>query len=209
MRFLLNTVHQANCWLSAVLLPCGFNVREQHKILLCVPVQVSTDLSMLIAQRLKMEAVHNITSIVMRPSQMVVLRVHTPSWNWEADKCLSFNVYSYQKLPWHTIWNQNGPSTLQFLYDTKFECMQWFLWYFSFIYQILFRLYFQTIFSTHWNQSQLLNRKLKTIKDKNLNISLPLLIIKMNMSCNCSVISIWHMKLKFHSNYPTCPNFGP
>ncbi len=54
---------------------------QRRLSVVCVPVQVSTDLSMLMAQRLKMEAVHSITSMVIRPSQMVVLRVHTPSWN--------------------------------------------------------------------------------------------------------------------------------
>ena len=59
----------------------------QWSLSVCVPVQVSTDLSMLMAQRLKMEAVHSITSMVIRPSQMVVLRVHTPSWNWNTNTC--------------------------------------------------------------------------------------------------------------------------
>lgn len=37
--------------------------------------------STLIAQRLKMEAVHSITSMVIRASHSTVLRDHTPPWN--------------------------------------------------------------------------------------------------------------------------------
>lgn len=62
-----------------------------------VPVQVSTDLSTLMAQRLKMEAVHSITSMVIRQSQRVVLKVHTPSWNWNTQKHAQY-VHSYSTL---------------------------------------------------------------------------------------------------------------
>ena len=63
----------------------------------CAPTRAraSTDLSMLMAQRLKMEAVHSITSMVIRLSQMVVLRVHTPSWNWEKRHAQSGKSYPY------------------------------------------------------------------------------------------------------------------
>lgn len=37
--------------------------------------------STLIAQRLKMEAVHSITSMVIRASHSTVLKDHTPPWN--------------------------------------------------------------------------------------------------------------------------------
>ncbi|TNN27133.1 hypothetical protein EYF80_062724 [Liparis tanakae] len=42
---------------------------------------VSTDLSMLMAHRLKMEAVHSSTSMAIRPSHTVEPSVHTPPRN--------------------------------------------------------------------------------------------------------------------------------
>ena len=41
-----------------------------------------TDLSTLMAQRLKMEAVHSNTSIVISPSHTPMSRDHSPPWNY-------------------------------------------------------------------------------------------------------------------------------
>lgn len=54
--------------------------RTQHSLLSREEVE-GTYRSTLIAQRLKMEAVHSITSMVIRASHSTMLRDHTPPWN--------------------------------------------------------------------------------------------------------------------------------
>lgn len=56
------------------------DARTRHS-LLWPEEEEGTYRSTLIAQRLKMEAVHSITSMVIRASHSTVLRDHTPPWN--------------------------------------------------------------------------------------------------------------------------------
>ena len=67
-----------------MVLRCGLNGRRGT---CCHGAEVWTEredtyLSMLMAQRLNMEAVHSITSMVIRASQMDMFKDQMPSWNF-------------------------------------------------------------------------------------------------------------------------------